>query len=140
MNIELRDVVRYLDQGLIEPCFQPIVELRSGRLIGFEVLARCVQPEGELILPHNFIAVAECGGLIERLTHEVVRKAFQFGRDLPANLTLSINISPVQLGDLTLPRQIARLSEETGFPLNRTVVEITEIRIDLAHGPGQSYS
>jgi PAS domain S-box-containing protein len=126
MSINVGDVRRALDQGLVEPCFQPIVELRSGRLVGFEVLTRCAQPEGDPTLPLDFIAAAESEGLIERLTHEVVRKAFQAAHDLPVELYLSINISPVQLSDLTLPHQIARLAEEARFPLKCTVVEITE--------------
>jgi PAS domain S-box-containing protein len=126
MTVNLDDVRRALDEGLVEPCFQPIVELRTGRLMGFEVLTRCARSEGEPILPPNFIALAESGGLIQRLTHDVVRKAFHSARNLPADLYLSINISPIQLSDLTLPRQIAQLAEEAGFPLKCTVLEITE--------------
>jgi PAS domain S-box-containing protein len=115
-----------LERNEVEPCFQPIVEIRSGHLVGFEVLTRWRDPDNGLWLPTDFIELAERGGLMERLTAQVVRKAFQTIHLLPPEIKLSINVSPVQLADLTLSSQIGDLARETGFPMDRIVVEITE--------------
>ena len=115
-----------LDRSEFFPCFQPIVELRNGQLAGFEVLARWKHPQRGLILPDNFISQAEQSGLIGRVMEQVVSKAFNSARQLAEPLVLAINVSPFQLHDLTLPKQIRDLAEEAGFPLDRLHIEITE--------------
>ncbi len=115
-----------LEKDEVEPCFQPIVEIRSGHVVGFEVLARWRDPVHGVGLPPNFIALAEHGGLMKQLTSQVVRQAFEKMHLLPPNSQLAINVSPVQLEDLTLPSQINDLARATGFPMDRIVVEITE--------------
>jgi len=64
MVVELLDVRRALENEELVPCFQPLVELRTGRLAGFEVLARWQHPDLGLVLPENFIALAEENDLI----------------------------------------------------------------------------
>ena len=97
MLAELIDVARAVDGDEITPYFQPIVVLRTGQLRGFEMLSRWQHPIHGPILPSNFIPLAEENGLIERLTRQVFRKAFQVAPLLAAPLTLSVNISPIQL-------------------------------------------
>ncbi|SEB88760.1 EAL domain-containing protein [Terriglobus roseus] len=126
MLIELPDVRLALEKDQLVPFFQPVVELRTGRLRGFEVLARWHHPEHGLTLPSNFIALAEANGLIGELTHQIFRKAFLAAHLLPDDLTLAVNVSPIQMQDENLPAQILRDTEETRFPLSRLVVEITE--------------
>ncbi len=115
-----------LEKEELEPCFQPVVELSTGRLAGFEVLARWHHPALGLILPPNFISLAEEYGLIGELMHQIVRKAFKSAKDLPEPLVLAINVSPTQLRDLSIPSQIRRAAEKGGFPLERLAIEITE--------------
>lgn len=122
----LADLHRAINGSELVPSFQPIVELRTGRLAGFEVLARWQHPQHGLILPGNFIALAEKNGLIGNLMCQILSKAFESVSCLPDPLTLAVNVSPVQLRDLTLPRQIRQLAEQAGFPLERLHVEITE--------------
>jgi PAS domain S-box-containing protein len=124
--VELPDVRIALEKDQLVPFFQPVVELRTGRLRGFEVLARWHHPEQGLILPSNFIALAEANGLIGELTRQVFRKAFVAAHLLPDDLTLAVNVSPIQMQDENLPAQILRDTDETGFPLSRLVVEVTE--------------
>jgi EAL domain-containing protein (putative c-di-GMP-specific phosphodiesterase class I) len=126
MLVSLIDVRRALENEAVAPCFQPIVELRSGRLAGFEVLARWEHPEHGLILPENFISLAEENGLIGQLTQQILRKSFLSAPVLPLPLFLAVNISPVQLRYLSLPSQIRDAAEDKGFPLNQLTVEITE--------------
>ena len=126
MLTTLKDLSGALDNNLLVPCFQPIVELRTGLLVGFEVLARWQHPDHGLILPANLISLAEQNGLADALMHQVFSKAFQEGAELPEPLTLSVNVSPCQLRDVELPRHIRALATEAGFPLTRLQVEITE--------------
>jgi PAS domain S-box-containing protein len=134
MVVDLIDVRRAIESEEIVPCFQPLVELRTGRLAGFEVLARWQHPELGLILPKNFIPLAEEDGLIGLLTEQTLRQALQSAPVLPEPLILSVNISPIQLRDLSLPSQIRKSAEGTGFPLERLTIEVIESALidDLA--------
>lgn len=129
MPIDDLDIDRAIAQGELFPHFQPIVDLRSGELTGFELLARWKHPEHGLILPEKFIPSAEKDGWIGRLTGELLRPGFRAIAAFAQPLTLAVNISPVQLRDLTLPRLIQNLSEATGFSLHRLTIEITESAI-----------
>jgi PAS domain S-box-containing protein len=126
MLVDIIDVRTALESDAIVPCFQPIVELRTGRLAGFEVLARWRHPDLGLILPQNFILLAEENGLIGQLTHQILNKSFLAAHLLPEPLFLTVNISPIQLRYLTLPHQIHDVAQDHGFPLQRLIVEITE--------------
>ena len=123
---KLIDLRRALERDQVIPCFQPLVELNTGRLLGFEVLARWQHPELGPILPENFIALAEENGLIGPLMRQVVRKAFCSASDLGETLGLAVNISPLQLRDLTLPSQILEEAERARFAPQRLTIEITE--------------
>src|SRR5580658_8687832 len=126
MVINSTEAHRALDEGEFFPYFQPLVELRTGHLTGFEVLARWKHADAGMIMPEAFIPLAEKDGWIGALTHQMMRKAFTSALSLPSSLQLSINISPIQLRDPSLPSQIEHVSKLTGFPLNRLMVEITE--------------
>lgn len=125
-RVDFADVRLALDNDQLEPCFQPIVELHTGRLAGFEVLARWKHPQHGLVLPENFISLAVENGLIGLLTQQIMRKAFLSAPLLPEPLGLSVNLSPAQLRDLSLPGQIREAAEKAGFPLTRLTVEVTE--------------
>jgi EAL domain-containing protein (putative c-di-GMP-specific phosphodiesterase class I) len=126
MFVDLIDVKSALEREEIVPSFQPLIELRGGRLAGFEVLARWRHPELGLVLPENFISLAEGNGLVGQLMQQVLRRAFVSAPVLPAPLVLAVNVSPIQLQDLSLPGQIRAAAEGAGFPLNRLTIEITE--------------
>ena len=126
MPVDLIDVRQALEHEEIVPCFQPLVELKTGRLAGFEVLARWQHPDLGLILPENFISLAEENGLIGSLSQQIMTKSFMSAPVLPEPLVLAINFSPIQLHYLSLPLQIREASKDSGFPLQRVMVEITE--------------
>lgn len=134
MESDAAEVWEVIGRSAMVPYFQPIVALRTGRLTGFEVLARWQHPEFGAILPTNFIQLAEENGLIEALTEQVFRKAFLVCSSLPDPLALSVNVSPVLLQSGDIYEQICRLAIETGFPLQRLIVEVTESALlkDLA--------
>ncbi|UYY77729.1 putative bifunctional diguanylate cyclase/phosphodiesterase [Sphingomonas sp. R1] len=110
----------------IVPYFEQQVDLASGRLHGFEVLARWEHPSQGTIGPDHFIPVAEETGLIGELSLAIMRQAFHAARDWDPGLSLSVNISPVQLRDAWLAQKIIKVLTETGFPAHRLEVEVTE--------------
>ena len=110
----------------IVPYFECQVDLVTGRLAGFEVLARWEHPTRGLISPDRFIPVAEETGLISDLSRALMRQAFAAARDWNPALTLSVNISPAQLKDAWLAQKIIKTLAEAGFPASRLEVEITE--------------
>ena len=134
---EIEQGIRFgLDHDQFLPYFEPQVDLATGRLTGFEVLARWNHPLTGIIAPDRFIGIAEEHNLIGRLSDQVVRKALAAAVDWDPTLTLSINISPRQFTDSWLAQKIVRLLAESGFPAERLVVEVTESSlfadIDLA--------
>lgn len=126
MSIDEREIGHALDNGEFSPHFQPLVDLRTGGLHGFELLARWKHPSRGWIPPDEFIPLAERYGWIDRLTSELFHAGFSAMRTLPSSVTLSVNISPVQLRGLSLPANIQKIAEETGFSLTRLTAEITE--------------
>ncbi|OYY66942.1 MAG: GGDEF-domain containing protein [Sphingomonas sp. 28-62-11] len=113
----------------IVPYFEQQIDLTTGRLFGFEVLARWEHPIRGLIAPEKFISIAEDTGLISDLSLSVMRQAFMAARDWEAGLTLSVNISPLQLKDPWLAQKILKVLTETGFPASRLELEITEVAL-----------
>jgi len=126
MEFTLSDLKGALDRNEMVPSFQPLVGLHTGRLTGFEVLARWQHPQLGPVLPANFIPLAEEHGLVDPLMHQVFRKAFSASVALEAPLLLSVNVSPTQLREPGLSRQICDLAEEAGLSTARLMVEITE--------------
>jgi diguanylate cyclase (GGDEF)-like protein len=127
-----------IPRGEIVPYYEQQIDLESGDLVGFEVLARWEHPTEGVILPDRFIPVAEEAGLIGELSLSVMRRAFEEAKHWDAALTLSVNISPAQLKDPWLAQKIVKLLVETGFPANRLEIEITESSLFENLGLAQS--
>ena len=133
MEIELRtrnsleaDLRAAIPNDEFVPYFEQQIDLVTGELVGFEMLARWVSPVRGLIPPDEFIPVAEETGMIGDLSMSIIRKAMMEAKSWDPKLTISVNISPVQLKDPWLAQKIVKLLIETGFPANRLEVEITE--------------
>jgi diguanylate cyclase (GGDEF)-like protein len=124
--------------GEFVPYFEQQVDLGSGTLHGFEMLARWNHPDKGLVSPDSFIGVAEECGLIGDLSMSVMRQAFEEARGWDQSLTLSVNISPTQLKDPWLAQKIVKLLVETGFPAERLEIEITESSLFENLGLAQS--
>lgn len=113
----------------IEVHYQPLVELGTSRITGFEALARWNSRALGPMLPGTFIAIAEESGLIHRLGDQLLRVACREARNWPDRFTLSFNISPVQLRDATLGLRVLSILAETGLSPSRLELEITESAI-----------
>ncbi|MBX9459015.1 MAG: EAL domain-containing protein [Rhizobium sp.] len=123
MESELATAVR---DGDIIPFFQPIVDLATRAVIGYEALARWRHAERGVISPADFIPVAESSGLMGRMGEDILRKASAAAVNWPSGIKLSVNLSPVQLRDKTLGMKIISILAETGLSPHRLEVEITE--------------
>ena len=121
MAPDATELQRALDHDEFFPTFQPIVELRTGQLTGFEILARW-----QYAKPDEFIPWFEASGLISRLTQTMLDKAFTAPPLAQSPLHLSINLSPVQLQDSGSPALIADCAERAHFSLDRLTIEVTE--------------
>jgi PAS domain S-box-containing protein len=122
-EIELRSAIR---KDKIEPYFQPIVEVRTGILTGFEALARWKHPLRGMVPPDEFIPLAEKTGLIGLLHQNLLRKVFIAAAAMPDHVTLSVNISATQFHDRSLSQQIRSAADQGEFPLHRLILEIKE--------------
>ena len=132
------DLRKAVEQSLITAHYQPIVDLASGHLRSLEVLARW--PDGwPAMSPAEFIPIAEECGLIAPLGRQILRTGLNsLAKWRAAGLVddetcISVNISPRQLDDPTLPEQILAALEESGLPPKALLLEITEST--LMHDP-----
>jgi EAL domain-containing protein (putative c-di-GMP-specific phosphodiesterase class I) len=106
MLIQLDDLRKALTRNEIIPHFQPLVELRTGRFTGFEVLARWDHPFHGAFLPGNLIGLAEENELIGEVSRQVFTKAFAAVLKYPDGARLSVNLSPLQLSNPLLDLEI----------------------------------
>ena len=117
---------RAVAAGEVEPHFQPIVDLKTRRTIGFEALARWTDRDLGFVSPATFIPIAEERGIIGPLAQLVLRKATEAARNWPDDMFLSFNLSPSQLVDQNTGLQILSILSKTGFDPRRLEIEITE--------------
>ena len=115
-----------LGRGEFVPYYQQQIDLETGSLTGFEVLARWMHPRDGIVSPEIFIPIAEANGMIGELSAQVIRQALEEARDWDPGLTLAVNISATQLHDPWLAQKLLKLLLETGFPPERLEVEVTE--------------
>ena len=112
--------------GELRLVFQPQVDLRQRRVIGFEALLRWTHPELGEVSPTEFIPVAEESGLILEMGHWVLRQACQVASDWPETVHVSVNVSSVQAMSSDLTETIRQILERLGMPARRLELEITE--------------
>jgi diguanylate cyclase (GGDEF)-like protein len=124
---EIEQGIRYgLEHHQFVPYFEPQVDLATGEIVGFEVLARWNHALSGVVGPDVFIPVAEEIGVIGRLSEQVIADALREAASWDPEIKISVNISPMQLADSWLAQRIVRILSETAFPADRLVVEITE--------------
>ena len=114
-----------IESGEIRAYYQPLVDLRTGLVVGCEVLARWKHPTRGLLPPSQFIPVAKATGDISKLTYTLLRQAVADAQSWPDALSISLNLS-ARMVDRRLPGEILQVLEETGFSSRRLVLEITE--------------
>lgn len=120
------DLLRALDRREIEVLFQPQFECLSGALTGAEALARWRHPTLGSIGARDLFAVAERAALVAPLSRHVVARALEDAATWPETLTLSLNITPEELGDPHFAADFAALIGRSEIAPQRLMLEITE--------------
>ncbi|GGW61777.1 putative bifunctional diguanylate cyclase/phosphodiesterase [Alishewanella tabrizica] len=110
--------------------YQPLISVNTGKLIGFESLARCQSPQFGLISPADFIPCAEQSGQILELGHWIIHQALvdlkcMMNQGL-SDICLSLNISPVQLLHSDIFELIMSLVHTLSLPATAIKLELTE--------------
>jgi diguanylate cyclase (GGDEF)-like protein len=113
----------------IRPHYQPIVDLKTRRIISFESLARWHHPMNGLITPDTFIPLAEELGLIDVLSGQLFGDSCRDAANWPEHVSLSFNFSPTQLSDKNFAQNVLTILDDTGLPPYRLEAEITESAI-----------
>jgi len=110
--------------------YQPQIDITTGRLVGLEALVRWQHPEHGLIYPDAFISQAESLGLIDQLGWLVAKRGLseikQFTREDGTLPTLSLNVSPYSLHDITLPDTFNIIAKKNEVAPENIILEITE--------------
>ena len=131
MTLE-RELRRAVDRGEIEVYYQPVISLDNNRLESFEALARWRHPTRGLILPAQFIPIAEETGLIVPVGMQVLRAACRQLREWQTRnsegnrLCVSVNLSSRQFAQTDLVEQIQHILEETSLKPGCLCLEVTE--------------
>jgi diguanylate cyclase (GGDEF)-like protein/PAS domain S-box-containing protein len=131
--LQLRtDLRRAVENEEFHLCYQPILQLDSGKIIGFEALVRWRHPEFGMVHPDKFIRVAEESNLINELgiwvLQEACRQTREWQTSLPGipSLYISVNLSVKQLAQPDLVEQVGRILCESGLAPECLKLEITE--------------
>lgn len=127
MRAELeREIRADFDGSAFHPFYQPIVDLSSGRIASFEMLARWRRADGRAVDPAQFIPIIEECGLIDKLMLKLLEQVCIDAMYWPADLMIAINVSPIQFRDPWLAETILATLTRLGFPPRRISLEITE--------------
>jgi diguanylate cyclase (GGDEF)-like protein len=123
LEVELR---RALQENAFELYYQPLFNLEKSRISGVEALLRWQHPQRGMVAPTEFIPLAEEIGLIVPLGEWVLRQACAEATNWPADISVSVNLSPVQFRYDGLVKTVSDVLAETGLSPNRLELEITE--------------
>ena len=123
------DLRHALDRNELRLLYQPIVSIADGRLHGVEALLRWDHPERGLVMPNEFIPVAERSGEIRRVGRWVLQEACRAVRGWSGarggSLIVNVNVSVVQLEE-GFVADVASILADSGLPASQLVIEITE--------------
>jgi sensor c-di-GMP phosphodiesterase-like protein len=123
------ELERALKAGEFIPYYQPIVDIRSGRLRGAEVLVRWRKPDGSIVPPASFIPLAESSGLIIELTRALMRRVVQevgatYG--WRPHLKVAFNLTARHFADEQIVDDVRQIFNKTPIRLSQVVLEVTE--------------
>lgn len=121
-----RGIREGIPQNEFVPYYEQQIDIETGELVGFEMLARWNSPHLGLVSPNIFIPVAEEMGRIGELSEHLIEQALQDALEWDPALTLSVNISPLQLRDPWFAQRLLKLLVKHNFPPQRLDIEITE--------------
>jgi diguanylate cyclase (GGDEF)-like protein len=115
-----------LEKGQLRVVYQPQIDASSEAVTGFEALIRWDHPEHGPVSPALFIPLAEEIGLINEIGEWVLRTACTEAASWPQNISVAVNLSPVQFKSVALPTMVRTVLSETELAAHRLELEITE--------------
>lgn len=121
-----QDLSLALRQHQFELHYQPIVNLQSEAVLGYEALLRWNHPDRGRVPPGEFISIAEESGLICPISEWVVHEACRQASLWPTNLRVAVNTSAAQFAAGTILSVVQKAIEDTGLLASRLELEITE--------------
>ncbi len=121
-----RELKQALCHDQLHLAYQPILNADGMDVAGFEALVRWQHPVRGLILPGVFITTAEQSGLIVPMGRYVLERACKEAAGWPDDVSLSVNLSPVQLKERGFVETVSTILEQTGLPPERLILELTE--------------
>jgi diguanylate cyclase (GGDEF)-like protein len=121
-----KDLRTAIGENEIQSYYQPIVDLKSRRIVGFESLARWRHPVSGFIPPDTFIPLVEELGLMDSVWGQLFADACRDAATWPDDVSLSFNFSPSQLSDRSFADAVLAVLSSTGLPAHRLEAEITE--------------
>jgi EAL domain-containing protein (putative c-di-GMP-specific phosphodiesterase class I)/AmiR/NasT family two-component response regulator len=128
LEITASDLQRALDRHEFEVAYQPKIHCKSGAPEGFEALARWNHPDRGVLMPDDFIPVAEQSEAIDFLTSQIFDRSLQWFSEhfSQSNLKLSLNLSAKSLVDILFADKLSRLCRQYSVAQDRIVLELTE--------------
>jgi diguanylate cyclase (GGDEF)-like protein len=123
LELDLRQAVA---TGAFEVHYQPLINLKTGRISTCEALLRWTHPERGAISPAEFIPIAEEVGLIVEIGHWVLRRACQDCARWPGRVNVAVNLSPIQFRHGNIMRAVTEALSASGLAPSRLEIEITE--------------
>lgn len=128
MLARYKAVSEALDHGAILPHYQPMIEMTSGRWLGFEALARWRQADGSLLAPAEFVPLAERTGLIRQIDLTISNVAMEFCQSIPGDRrpVLHLNFSAWHFRDDRLVAQLSALLNTHQIDPQSICIELTE--------------
>jgi diguanylate cyclase (GGDEF)-like protein len=120
---DLRDA---LERQEFELLYQPLWDLSSNRIAGYEALIRWNHPVRGTVSPVHFIQIAEETGLINSIGEWVLNKACADAMKLPNDVKIAVNLSGTQFDSGNIVDIVAKALSDSGLPANRLELEITE--------------
>jgi predicted signal transduction protein with EAL and GGDEF domain len=126
LEAKLRDAI---SRNELQLHYQPKFDVFTGNILGAEALVRWVDDEGLMILPNEFISIAEETGLINKLGEWVLNEACKQGKvwkDKGLDMAIAVNLSATQLYHSNIAKTISDILQTTGFPARNLELELTE--------------
>ena len=123
LELDLREA---LSSDQFQLYFQPLVDLRTGRVTTCEALMRWKHPNRGMVPPAVFIPIAEETGLIISLGEWALQRACAEAANWPKSVKVAVNLSPVQFRDRGLALHVVSALAKSGLPAQRLELEVTE--------------
>jgi diguanylate cyclase (GGDEF)-like protein/PAS domain S-box-containing protein len=123
IEIDLRGAIQ---NDVLRPYYQPLIDLATGRITGLEALVRWPHSERGMISPAEFIPVAEETGLINPLGGLMLRRACMDAARWPGDVRVAVDLSPLQFRVGNLLSVVMDALKQSGLPAKRLELEITE--------------